>query len=440
MMVVTKSSPYLLILAAGCLAAAAQVTQPQVLDLPTEGPLAVPQAAHSKINLLTMGWRVSGDFDDNALNGAHTQQGDLVTSIQPGLGWQVFRPRLEWAVDYTPGFYRSRNFSGYDSLSHVLDGRFQVKLAKRLRLLVRESFLKSANPFDQLQAFGTTAGAPDRAVPNETAPVTPADVLTEHAKADILYSLSAHSTVGVGGVFFSGNYSLPSHVQPTNQVLQDSSSVAGHGYYIRQVTRHQWTGLEYDVRKSIFNSGQSWSLVQSLVYTHTITLSPPLTLAFFAGPERSLVQNVNATFTSLPPFFAGEQTAWHWSGGVTGRWSGTRTIITAAISRRVSDGGLLGAVQLSRASAELTRQLGRQWSAALLASYDDSRSLAGPGALSYASGASGLTYRLAPNLSLQLRYWREHLSGSSSLPSGFLADHNRIAIALIYELEHPLGR
>jgi hypothetical protein len=437
-MVIACSLQCFLVLAAGCLSAAAQVTQPQVLDLPSEVPLAVPQAERSKINLLTMGWRVSSDFDDNALNGNQSQQGDLVASIQPRLGWQVFRPRMEWAVDYTPGLYRSQNFSAYDSLSHVLDGRFQVNLTKRLRLLVRESFLKSANPFDQLQAFGTTAGAPDRAVTNEMAPVTPAEVRAELAKGEILYALSAHGTVGVGGEFFSGTYSLPSRVQLPNQVLQDSSSVAGHGYYMRQVTRHQWTGLEYDGRKSIFNSGQSWSLLHSLVFTHTITLSPPLTLAFFVGPERSVAQNMNGT--SLSPIVTGQQTAWHWSGGVTGRWSAMHTSITAAISRKLSNGGVLGDVQLSRASAELTRQLGRQWSAGLLAAYDDSRSLAGSGALSYASVACGLTYRLGPNLSLQLRYWREHVSGSSSLPAGFLADHNRIAIALSYELEYPLGR
>src|SRR5262249_50236920 len=201
-----------------------------------------------------------------------------------------------------------------------------------------------------------------------------------------------------------------------NQVLQDSSSVAGQVHYMRRVTRHQWTGLEYDVRKSIFNSGQSWSLVHSLVYSHTITLSSPFTLALFVGPERSVAQNMNGMLTSSALVFPGEQTAWHWSGGVTGRWTGMRTSITAGVSRKVSDGGVLGAVQLSRASAELTRQLGRQWSAGLLGSYDDSRSLAGPGALSYASGASGLTYRLAPNLSLQLRYWRGDPPRSHSPP------------------------
>src|SRR5260370_22133172 len=75
-----------------------------------------------------------------------------------------------------------------------MDSRFKLKLAKRLRLRIHESFLKSTNPFDQLRASESAARPAVRDVPNSTVPATLAEVRPEQASADIAYALSAHST------------------------------------------------------------------------------------------------------------------------------------------------------------------------------------------------------------------------------------------------------
>ncbi len=437
-MVVANSLRCLFIFAAS--GVAAQTTQPQASDLHGEVPLLVPETETSKINFLTMGLRISSDFDGNLLSHNQNQEENLVASIQPRLGWHVARARLDWAVDYTPGLSRSQSLSAYDSFSHQLESAFQLKMTKRLRLRIHEGFLKSTNPFDQLRVSEAAKGTAIRNVPNDTVLATPAEVRTEQASIDIVYAASAHTTAGIGGEFFSTKSNLLPAVQLPNQALQDSRSTGGHGYYSRQVARHQWTGFDYHVQKLIFNSGESWSLVHSLVYSHTIALSRPMTLSLFVGPERSVTESVTNALSPLSPVLVGRRSTWHWSGGAAGRWSGMRTSVTARFARKVGNDKVLGAVRLSQTSAELSRQFARQWTARLLASYDDSKALAAPVTLSYASAAGGLTHTLSRNLSVEFQYWRVHLSSNGSLPAALLADYSRISMSLIYDLRYPLGR
>lgn len=424
----------LIILAATGLAA--QTTQTQPGNLPGEVPLSIFQIQAPKMNLLTMGLQVSTDFEDNVMSSSQGPRGNL---LQPSLGWRFTRTRFDWEADYAPSFARSDSLSTYDSVAHRLNSELQLRLTKRLRLRANGNFLRSTNPFDQLRAAESAAGSIMRNVPSDAVPATPADVRTEQASLDIAYAIGAHSTAGVGGDFFSARYSLLSAGQLSNQILENSTSVGGRAYYTRQVTRHQWTRLDYSVQKSIFQSGPSWSVVHSLVYTHTIALSRPFTLSFFAGPERSATEMTGA-FSPLAPATSGHPPMWSWSGGVTGLWNGIRTNFTARYSRRIGNDAVLGTVQLSKISAEVKRQFRKQWTARVLASYDDNKALAAPGSITYASAAAGLMRPLSPNLSLEFQYWRVHLSDSGSLPRALLADHNRVSISLIYGYRYPLGR
>jgi hypothetical protein len=417
----------------------AQTTPSPPFELPGEPPVSLLQTDTARVNASTMGLRISSDFDDNALNSAQNHEAGLAVFVQPHLGWRLAGARFDWSVDCTLGFSRGQNSSAYDSLSHVLDGGFKAKLTKRLRLLAHEAFLNSTNPFDQLQASESPTSPTAGTVPAVTATVTSAGVQTEAASADIGYVLSAHSTVGAGGEFFGARYSLPTGALLSNQLLQNSSSAIGRSYYMRQITRRQWAGLDYRVQKSIFNSGQSTSFVHGLAYTHAVALSPAMTLSAFLGAERSVTQTVTGVFSSASTIFSGPLPAWHWSGGLTGRWRGKRAAISARLSRRINNGGILGTADLSSASADINRPFARQWTARLLASYDHGKALAGPDTLASASVAAGLSRNVTSNLWLEFQYWRIQMY-SETLPASLLADHNRISMSLVYEHRHPLGQ
>src|SRR5262249_3539600 len=329
-MAVASSLRCVLVLAAASLAG--QTTRRQAPYLPDEVSLTAPETGDSRVNVLRMGMRISTDFDDNALNSNQDRQSNLVASIQPRLGWRVSGARLDWNADYTPGISRSQNFSAYDSFSHVFESAFQLKLTKRLRIRLHESFLKTTNPFEQLRASESATGSALRGAPNDTLPATSAEVRTEQASFGMVYIASAHSTAGIVGEFFGARYNLQPAVPLLNQVLQNSTSVGGHLYYSRQVTRHQWTGLDYHVQKLVFNSDQSSLLAHSLAYIHTIALSRPMSLSFFFGPEQSVTENM-AGALPLSLSLARHQSTWRFSGGVTTEWSGMRTGVSGTRSK-----------------------------------------------------------------------------------------------------------
>jgi hypothetical protein len=312
-------------------------------------------------------------------------------------------------------------------------------LTKRLRFRAHESFLRSTNPFDQLRISESAAGSFVHNIPSDAVPATPADVRTEQASMEIAYAVGSHTAAGVGGDFFSARSSLLPVAQLPIQVLQNSTSAGGYSYFSRHVTRHQWTGLEYRVQKSIFKSSDAWSVVHSVFYNHTIAISRPFTLSFFAGPERSVTGMTGAS-APLAPVNSGHPSMWRWSGGVAGRWTGMETSFTARYSRKISNDVVLGTAQLSKVSAEMRREFRTQWIARVLASYDDNKALAAPGSLTYSSAAGALARLVSPNLSLEFQYWRVHLSSRGPLPGALLSDYNRISISLNYDYNYPLGR
>ena len=434
-MFVAGSLRCLLVIAATGMAA--QTTESPALDPADEATHTAPGIEPSRSNVLRMGLRISADLDDNALNNNQNPQANLVTSIQPRLGWHFSRARIDWATDYSPALSRSQNFSVYDSFSHVFENSFQLKLTRRLRIRLHENFLKSTNPFEQLRAAESATGPALGGVPNDTVPATSAEVRTEQASLDMVYAASAHSKMGVVGEFLNARYNLQPAVSTSNQLLQSSSTVGAHAYYSRQVTRHQWIGFDYHVQKLVFNSQASSVLVHNLVYIHTIALSGPMSFSFFAGPEQSSVEDMAGTLPSSP---IRHRSTWHLSGGATTRWSGIRTSVVGRLSRSVGDGGILGAVRLSKISVEIRRTIAQQWTASLLVSYDDSKALTVPAKLSYGSAAAGLTRTLGRSFSIETQYWWAHLASESSVPSALSADHNRVSVSLIYDLTLPLGR
>ena len=427
-----------LILALGSSPALGQVPHSQTPDFTADAPAVRPDAESAPANLAIMSLRISSDFDDNALNSQQERQADLGLLVQPHLGWRISGARLDWASDYTMGISRSEKFSAYDSLSHLLDSRVQVRLTKRMTVIAHEVYLNSSNPFDQLQSFEVVTGQGTHIVPSQTTAIAPAGVRTDQSSADIAYALSAHSQVGAGGEFFDASYTLPSAGSSNPQLLQNSNSTIGHAFYTRQFTRHQWTGLEYRIQKSTFSGAQS-SLVHSLAYTHKILVSSTMAFSFFVGPERSTAQNVAEMFAASQ-VGARPQSAWHWSGGMTSQWSRKGTTISVKLSRRIDNGGVLGAAEQTTLCAEMSHELGRGWSTKFLASHDHDAELLGAGVLLSDSIAGSLKHALTPNLSLELQYWRAHMSGNGSLPAGLVADHNRILLSLTYEHRRALGR
>ena len=428
---------YALALLFGVISLSAQSSRPP--GVPGEIPPSAVGEEASKNDVLVSGFRISSDFDDNALNDNHNKQSKIVTILEPRLGWRFSHPRVEWVLDYRPGFSISHPLATYNPRSQLLDTGVRFRLSKRLELRLRDNFLESKNPFDRLHQpeFMTGFGILDR--PNDSILSPTARRSSEQAGLDLTYALGAHTIVGASGSFFTVRYSAAAVLQP-RQIPENTTSANGHAFYFHHLTRRMWIGFDYNVQNLISGGSRSRSLIQTVFYTQTVSLTSNMRVSVFAGPQRSFTRAEKLIF------IAGSETAsrssWHWAGGATYDWSGQRASLIASLFRKVSDGGgVLGPVQLSGATLEFRRQLTRRWTADLMASYDYNQGLTGaPRTLSYVSAAGGMTRMLGQNLSLDFRYWRVRQVGSGILAAGYSADHNRVSTSLAYDFKFPLGR
>ncbi len=429
---------YALVLLLGVISLSAQSSRPP--GVPGEMPPSAVGEEASKNDVLVSGFRISSDFDDNALNDNHNKQSNVVTILEPRMGWRFSRPRVEWTLDYRPGFSVSHPLPAYNSRSQLLDTGVRFRLNKRLELRLRDTFLESKNPFDRLHQpeFMTGFGILDR--PNDSILSPTARRSSEQAGLDLTYALGAHTIVGTSGSFFTVRYSAAAGGLQSRQVPENTTSANGHAFYSHHLTRRTWIGFDYNVQNLISRGSRSRSLIHTVFYNQTMSLTPNMRVSVFAGPQHSFTRAENSIFIVGSETVSGS--SWHWAGGATYDWSGPRASLRASVFRKMSDGGgVLGPVQLSGATLEFRRQLTQRWTADLIASYDYNQALTGaPRTLSYVSAAGGMSRMLSQNLSLDFRYWRVRQVGSGILATGYSADHNRVSTSLAYDFKFPLGR
>jgi hypothetical protein len=409
------------------------VLRAQTLTLPVLPGETVVRARETDRSTFSIGLRMSEEFDDNTLSNNLDKQASAITLFEPHIGWTLANSRAQWMLDYRPGLSKSYPISIYDSRSQLFDTSLQLKPAKRLRLRLRESFLSSKNIFDQLQQSELTSGS--RVLDRPNNPVLAASRETnQQAGADVTYTLTPRTAIGASGAFYAVTYKSAVDAQE----LGNATSIGTHGFLSHRSSKHNLIGLNYNLQNLITQHGRSRALVHGILYTDALVIRPDMSFSFFVGPQRSVLTGAPAA--SSVEFAPARPADWSWSGGANYIWSGTRTSLSAGMSRRISDGaGVQGIVQLSSATAEVRRQLTKQWKGQLLVSADRNKPLGVDStALSYVSFAGGLSRALSPRLSLEFQYWRIHQTASAAKATSFLADHNRVSMSIAYDFEGPI--
>lgn len=386
---------------------------------------------------LSMGIRLANEFDDNALNDNFIKKANLLTVIQPSVGWSVTAPRAQWIFDYQSGFSSGYPLSIYNSQSHSLDSSLHLTPSKRVRVGMHESLLKTTNAFDQLRVSELAPASSVLDRPNNSifAAVQESD---EQAGADLSYAMTRRTILGVSAAFYRVSYSSALDRRP----IGSATSFGEHGFASYQLTRHHWIGFDYNVDDLISETPRSQSLVQSFSYTDTLRLRPGLELSLFAGPQRLLNRgNSNLGFFSIEGPQSSER-RWTWASGANFLWSSDRTNLKFGFSRRISDGaGLQGVVQLTTFDVQAQRQLTRRWNAHLSLSGDRNTALL-PGItpLSYLSVVGGISRALNQKLSIECQYWHVHESTFSAPFVNSLSNHSRLSVSLVYKIKVPIQR
>lgn len=404
-------------------------------------------------NLLSVGLSASGSYDPNGMN-TNPAQGALISVFSTPLTFAVDRPGWSANLRYTPQYTYSADLSNYNSMAHIAGGTLSFRVNPRMTVSLHDAYSHTSNPS---QSLADSQSAPVFGISSQLNPTGNGEYLTitsEQAGADISYSLSAHSSIGVGG-----GYQSEQSFQPGNAsiYLQDFTSWSGHAFYSRRVSRHQTLGLQFQWQRIDSLGGMSQATPISLQYFHQIQLSRSLTLSLFGGPELTNIDDtVPQSFlvAGVPlgsasgqggPLVMIRTRQWSGSGGGTLGWSSQHNAVSGSFIRQTSSGGAFGGLSTSSiVGASYIRQLTPHTNLSLSANYtrNDTVDPLNPAPVgSYNSVMARISRVIAPRaeLSVAYAYYRSGsvVNGTQPLVSG---DHQQVMVSLAYHWERAIGR
>lgn len=400
-------------------------------------PSATPGIDEQPPNVLIGRLLAGGSYDDNALPNVSPRQWDIMYSILPQISLQETRSRIVWGLSYSPGFEFSQNLLYRNYFEQKFGGNLAWRVTPHGTLSAQQYYLVTTNPF---AGFTTTQPGPVIS-PNETIYIPNVRQTLILSNALYSYQASAQTSMGIGGSFDRQSYDNIPHTGPSTALIH-AQIASGDAFIARQLTPRNQLGFQYGLQVLRFPQVDARTTSHSFLIFDQMNLSTSTSLTLYGGPEYSLTANevvLNLGFIILTiPVNANQ---WSAEGGVIYNWTGHRLAAAIDFSRRVSDGGgLIGAVELTSGSAQLSYQLSRNWSLTSSISGADDKLLVSSGSnneMKTYGGQFGIRRLLWRKVGINWFYQRLNETGSIN---GFVIGNRDIAGArLEYTFLKPLG-
>jgi len=375
---------------------------------------------------------VDDDINDSLIHPI----GGAQYSLAPSVEIQETQSHLVWNLSYRPLLrFFVPQIRQPDLFSQAFDGNLQYNFTKRLSLGLRQDFLRTTDPFQQLGEAGTGLLT------------QPGDVVLGNfrrtqllSQIELNYRSSKHTTVGIDGTFLKNDYHQAFGIANS---LIDSRDILGTAFVSRQFTPRQSFGVQYQYMDIVFPGRNSHSTTNGILFFDQIAISPHTSFLVFAGPEYSMIHN-NVYLNFLGVLIPIPESSILWSPGVGALldWRGHRFSIQGSFVERVSDGsGLMGAVQMKDGMMRITGKLARRWVAYANGEVTD-RSLlnvSGIGKLEALDLGAGVGHELSHKFLIRALYQSKHNIGgySNTLQVG---NHNRFTLSVERDFTMPLGR
>jgi hypothetical protein len=312
---------------------------------------------------------------------------------------------------------------------------------------VRQDYTMTNN---RATSIGQGQGLPSLAGPGEPSPFavpSPLRQIASISNANLTYILSQHSAAGVSGSFSLQHFRGVQSSSLSLGNLIDTTNTAGRAFYLRQVSKHQTIGAEYQLQDFRFAGGGARAVDQTLFLFDGIAFTSNMTLSLYAGPEHIAIHNVAVLApglsTSILPSL---ERQWSASGGVAYAWRGKSNGLRLSVENGVSDGGAWnGVVRLNTASLALQKALTAQWSATLDLTYSDGHAIGTPANLvrnrvTTEEGLLGFSCRITRQLTASTAYARIRQPHLGPLIQVFQPTYNQIQAGLTYQFEKAMSK
>jgi hypothetical protein len=380
--------------------------------------------------------------DDNLLSASAHTVSDCSFGYQPSFSFRQIGSRTSWDIGYMPSYTTYRKYSNRNELDQLLGIDWQHKFTRRLAVRVRESFAKSSNFFN---ALPTSINVPNFGLmqrPNDAVVLPIADQISSTTGVEATYQLGAASFAGMSATYSDLQYTD----NPNSATLYRTRTATAAALYSRRLGSRHWLGVNYNFAH-LRIAGIEWVGSHTILYTHTILLTPRLSISGFAGPQYSKDHQASNANIVVPPAAGGSAATWSAATGTSIGWATKQNTLTASFARRTNNsGGLFGAATVNAVNFGVARKFTSKLAGNLGLNYSrtaalsrTSRLVTGLSGVHTTSLNTGLEYALARHFSLRgfyIRDWQENLSGSL----GTQVDRNRAGFSLAYTFGQGLER
>jgi hypothetical protein len=398
-------------------------------------PITRLQSDTESTNILIGKVEVGAIADDNINNSAIHPIGGAEYFLVPSLALQESRSHLRWNLAYKPGLrlYVPSSAHG-DQFTQLFGGTLHYDPSKRLAIGLRQDYIRTDDPFQQL---GQAPLQPGIGLLNQPGTAFAQGQSSFLSQAELSYKLAKHTLLGVDGLYMQRQHDNL-HL---NQGFIDSRIGSASAFLSQQITARQSIGIQYQLLDMVFRA-DSRTITHGVFLFDQIAIRPHMIFTIFAGPQYSRIHNQAVlNFEGLVVRIPVSRTLWSPAAGATFTWSGSRMAVEAEAVRRVADGrGLQTSVQMDSAGLKVRKTLTQRWEGSLSVEIteDSLLGLSQNGSLRMLNVGAGMSHELAQKMRVRLSYHRLSRTGSN-LPASF-GNHNRLMLTLERDFNWPLGR
>lgn len=379
-------------------------------------------------NYLQGGVTVEGAYDDNLFD-TNPAEGDATYTISPYITFDIARSRLQWSLNYRPGFTIYQRFSQSDQSEHAFSTSLQYMLSPHVTLSLADTLAKSPSYTNLITPALVDSGSNTLQSPGFLVVPPLTSTLVNQGSGQITYQFARNAMIGGGG-----NSSELRFLDSAQAVgLFDSSERGGNLFYAHRIADRHYLGLNYTFADILTHPIEVDTKVQTATIFYSFYLSPRISFSAFGGADHSDTQG-----GPLPSLNAWSPTE---GGGINVQ--GLQNSLAFTFSRSINPGGgLQSAVHSYTMNTAYRHQFTPHLNGGVQASYSNSTLLqlgVGSGGKILTAGAS-LDRQLGNHWNAELQYSRLHQDYSNIPSVSNSPDTDRASITVSYQFQKALGR
>lgn len=384
-------------------------------------------------NSFSAGVGYASIFDDNPYFSTTDRHSNISQVIWPYVKVKHTTPRFSWDAGVSGMLVANQQLSTDNTSQESLELDLSYLPAPHFTLRLSSSLDNSSGLFS---SFDSSAASGIGLVDQPSRPIfVPANqhAITTSNLVEVSDQISPHGVVGA-----RGSYSLLNFVDtPRNSQfapLYNNRSFSGEIFYNYQLSAKQWGGAILRTQKFVTDAQPNLT-ADSALLLYAISPKRPITLSFFAGPERFSIP-VTPDMGTAGGFVQAQ--GWTPVAGATFVCKGAKIGVLGEFSRGINDGGGLsyaGVGETENAEFWLGSGIRRQLNLGF--SHSSADLLLSRERFFDSLGRARFNQQLIGNLTAEIGYareWQTNLVGPGT------ADANRVWVALFYGITRQLGK